>query len=130
MLGEKAKLQNHIQARFTRYLCEAFQNKKTSFWEKVDVYYEHEIQLDESANFQKVKREIFEDEYFSLQLENEQLSRVLESLKPKERQVLILRCIQDLPFQQIADRFHLSYKGTAAIYYRAISKIRKRMEVK
>lgn len=130
MSGKKEKLKSHIQARFTRYVCEAFQNTKISFWEKVDVYYEHEIQLDESASLQSVKRAIFKDEYFPLQLENKQLSQALESLKPQERQVLILRCIQDLPFQQIADRLHLSYKGTAAIYYRVISKIRKRMEVK
>lgn len=120
-----------VRARFVKYVCESLSNRRVDFIQKRNAHQENELYW-ENENCLHFAKGLCTatDEYFPQYLENERLARAIQILTSKERQVLILRCIQDLPFQQIADRLHLSYKGTAAIYYRAISKIRKRMEVK
>lgn len=131
MAEKQSGTQDSVHARFVRYVYEALHYKKESFEQKWLIWQNTEIEFEESGESQALKNALaVSDSDLPSQFENERLHQAILSLKLKERQVLILRCIQVLPFQQIADRLHLSYKGTAAIYYRAISKIRKRMEVK
>lgn len=62
-----------------------------------------------------------------IEFQNDRLEKAIESLSEKERFVLFNRAIAERSFDEIADDLNLHYKGVAAIYYRAMQKIRKEM---
>ena len=56
--------------------------------------------------------------------EYDALQRVLRRIKERERYILLARVIEDKNFAQIANEVGMSYKATAAVYYRTIAKLR------
>ena len=63
-----------------------------------------------------------------MQLENDRLLYSLKELDERERQIFLARVLDDKSFEELAGVIGLSYKGVAAIYYRALRKIRNRMK--
>ena len=58
--------------------------------------------------------------------EVEEVWSAVNTLKPHEKYVVLARTVHDKSFVQIASEMNRSYKGVAALYYRAIKKIRKK----
>lgn len=63
-----------------------------------------------------------------IEFQNDKLKKAIELLNDRERFVLFSRTLVEHSFDEIAQDLNLSYKGVAAIYYRAIQKIKKNME--
>lgn len=63
-----------------------------------------------------------------IEFQNDKLKNAIELLNDRERFVLFSRTLVERSFDEIAQDLNLSYKGVAAIYYRAIQKIKKNME--
>lgn len=117
-----------IQNRFTAYLLAAVRNKREAFLQKrlqVDL---HEYLVDlPNAHFEESD---FAEEYFpSLKnsFDNDALEQAFNQLGERERFVLFARILEEKSFTELASELGLTYKGTAAIYYRAIQKLRKRI---
>lgn len=64
-----------------------------------------------------------------LQLEDENLLFAIQQLSPRERYVLFARAVDERSFKEIAVKLNISYKGAAAVYYRAVTKVKKYMGV-
>lgn len=54
----------------------------------------------------------------------EVIRNALKNLSDRERKIIVLHIIQDKDFNEISKEFGLTYKGTATVFYRAISKLR------
>ena len=65
-----------------------------------------------------------EEDYIEQDLTYAELHTALHSIKDKERRVFLARVLGEKGFDEIAAELGLSYKGAAAIYYRAIAKLR------
>ena len=48
----------------------------------------------------------------------------MREIKEKERYVILARILDEKGFNEIADELGMGYKGVAAIYYRAIRKLK------
>lgn len=66
-----------------------------------------------------------EKDFLSQLAEYDALRQALQAIKEQERYILLARVIDEKGFAQIADEVGLSYKGTAAVYYRTLEKLRK-----
>jgi len=56
--------------------------------------------------------------------DSDALAYGLKQLDERERYVLLARVLGEKSFDEIADKLGLKYKGVAAVYYRAIAKLR------
>lgn len=63
-----------------------------------------------------------------MQLENDKLLQALKELDERERQIFFARVLDEKSFVELASIVGLGYKGVAAVYYRALRKIRNRMK--
>ena len=54
----------------------------------------------------------------------------MQTIKEKERYVVLARILDEKGFDEIADELGIGYKGVAAIYYRAIRKLKTFLKVK
>ena len=63
-----------------------------------------------------------------LQTEYAALMRLLEKLQERDRLIFLSRALEERSFAELADEFHIGYKGVAAIYYRTIQRIKKELE--
>ena len=63
-----------------------------------------------------------------IQLENVALQCALEQISERERYVFMARVLDGISFEELGAELGLGYKGVTAVYYRAASKIRKRMK--
>ena len=63
-----------------------------------------------------------------LQTEYAALMRLLEKLQERDRMIFLSRALEERSFAELADKYHMGYKGVAAIYYRTIQRIKKELE--
>ena len=109
-----------MQNQFTAYLRSAVHNGRIDYLRGKDKPQRIEIMLEDMDYL------MAEESDFLLQLaEYEALRQALQEIKEQERYILLARVIDEKGFVQIADEVGLSYKGTAAVYYRTLEKLRK-----
>ena len=80
---------------------------------------------------QPISAEAWEDEYFrrmELLMEYRAVLEALDQLQKRERYILLARILEERSFTELAQELQIGYKGAAAIYYRALSRIREKME--
>lgn len=126
----KGKEQDEVlQNRFTAYLFSAVQRRRAQY-------------IDEEVKAQKISSLMEErtmDNAFDLEealseiplymrLQNEKLFWSLSALTERERYVFFNRALDEKSLDELAAELGLSYKGVAAIYYRSIQKIKKKMK--
>lgn len=119
-----------LQNQFTAYLATAVVRRRKDYIEKIsrhNVEYLTDSVLPEYEY--TLEQDVFGDLPLEMQLENAALLKALKILNPKERHVLLGRVLDGKAFEVMAEELGLGYKGTAAIYYRAIHKIKKEMGV-
>ena len=119
-----------LQNRFTAYLLSAVQRRRA-------VYIDAKVRECQNSS---LNEKICEDRKFDLdrealknfpllmKLQNEKLFQSLTELSDRERYVLFNRVLDEKSFEELGWELGLSYKGVAAIYYRSIQKIKKKMK--
>ena len=118
-----------IQNRFTAYLLVALQRRKVL---RRYSHQQHEQPV-EAINTAYASIYDLEDaicQTLDLQTEYAALMRLLVTLPERERTILLSRAMENRSFAELADKYHMGYKGVAAIYYRTIQRIRKELEEK
>lgn len=114
---------------FTAYIASAVQHRRIDYIKQLErrqeinghmekIYYPESFDLEGAA---------LKDLPFTMKMENEALMQVFLQLEERERYVLLKRIIDETSLDDLANELGLSYKGVAAVYYRAVKKIRKRM---
>lgn len=106
---------HRLQNQFTAYLRSAVHNGRIDYLRGKDKPQRIEIMLEDMDYL------MAEESDFLLQLaEYEALRQALQEIKEQERYILLARVIDEKGFAEIADEVGLSYKGTAAVYYRIL----------
>ena len=117
-----------LQNRFTAYLLSAVQRRRTA-------YIDAKVR---ACQISSLDEKICEDRKFDLDREalksfplfmkpqNEKLFQFLSELSERERYVFFNRALDEKSLDELAAELGLSYKGVAAIYYRAIQKIKRK----
>ena len=90
-----------IQNQFTAYLLVALRRKKSAFLSRRDSHQQHEHRANQDG---------------------------VEKLQERARMIFLSRALEERSFAELADEFHIGYKGVAAIYYRTIQRIKKELE--
>ena len=119
-----------LQNKFTAYVATAVQRKKAAY---IDAAMK-------SLQASQLIEEIIEDCSFDLdaealievplymKLQNEKLFSALSELTERDRYVFFNRALDEMSLEELACKLNLSYKGVAAVYYRTIQKIKKKMK--
>lgn len=124
--NESDKLQN----RFTAYISVAIQRRRNAYimqsvrQQQLETLTENPV----SGSEYDILDDILGELPLLMQLENDKLLYALKELDERERQIFLARVLDDKSFEELAGVIGLSYKGVAAIYYRALRKIRNRMK--
>jgi len=124
--NESDKLQN----RFTAYISVAIQRRRSAYimqsvrQQQLETLTENPV----SGGEYDILDDILGELPLLMQLENDKLLYALKELDERERQIFLARVLDDKSFEELAGVIGLSYKGVAAIYYRALRKIRNRMK--
>ena len=115
-----------LRNRFTAYLLSAVQRRRAAY---IDAKV-RECQISsldekicEDRKFD-LDREAIKNFPLFMKLQNERLFQSLSELSERERYVFFNRALDEKSFEELG----LSYKGVAAIYYRTIQKIKKKMK--
>lgn len=119
-----------IQNRFTAYLLVALRRRKADFLLRRYSHQQHEQPV-EAINTAYASLYDMEDAIcrtLDLQTEYTALMRLLEKFQERDRMIFLSRALEERSFAELADEFHIGYKGVAAIYYRTIQRIKKELE--
>lgn len=116
-----------VQYRFTAYLMTSIKNERIRYCKKLDERMRYELQFDEN-NQEAIS---YEQEFlhianeYDFVFENDNLSVIMESLKPQERQILKWKFVLRLRHSEIAQRLGISKPALDKRYQRLINKIRE-----
>ena len=115
---------NALQNQFTAYLTKAVRNARGQYIRSRTKRLQRE-QTIEDYSILFVAQAIDET---ALLEETDELLTALKAIKDRERHVFLARVLDEKGFDEIAAELGMSYKGVAAIYYRTIAKLRKKLE--
>lgn len=126
-----------LQNQFTAYLITAVRRRRREIIRQQIRRKEWEINVDMQEFLLHVEPQTllvedtddthvnsFEDMCF----ENEDLEHALQKLSDRDRYVLFSRIVAEHSFEELAAELGVGYKGVAAVYYRALRKLRKELE--
>lgn len=119
-----------LQNRFTAYLATAVQHRRNEYIQQINRRQQTEIVTDVIGDRQKgdVEKDMLLGLPLSMQLEDSALIYALKEVNERERHIFFARVLDERSFESLAEELGLGYKGVAAIYYRTIRKIKKKME--
>ena len=119
-----------LQNLFTAYLTTAVRRRRNDYIQQTV-----RIQLMESVedDIQYIPEQGAEEDMFRglplpMQMEDSALLHALKGISERERYVFFARVLDERGFESLAEEMGLGYKGVATIYYRALSKIKKKMK--
>lgn len=129
-ITEESAEDRKLRARFIAYLAAAFRHHKKKYCDKSNALQQYEILFEHPETISS-SLQTNNDLYLPLimHFENEALICAIHCLSARERYVLLSRGVGGFSFKEIAACLGMSYKGAAAIYYRAVDKIKRNMEV-
>lgn len=119
-----------LQNRFTAYISAAIQHRRGTYMvqairqQQLEILTENPVS---SGNYD-ILEDIMGELPLLMQLENDKLLQALKELDERERQIFFARVLDEKSFVELASTVGLGYKGVAAVYYRALRKIRNRMK--
>ena len=138
------RAEEELQIKFTGYLIQAVRRTQRDYLKALYAYSNQETLTDTIfAVSQTLEQEVMERlPAVSQTLEQEVMERLplwekiesgallyaLKQLDERERYVFLARVLDKRPFDVIGMQLGLSYKGAAAVYYRAIRKLKKSIE--
>ena len=135
---EKKLTQEEISWRqFNKYVKTALIRKRKDYLQKKARIREHETPQDpETILLYKWDRrndgdfeELFQDDtdILTLDIENKRLQQALNCLNQREYYVVITYTLKRRTLIQLAEDLGIKYKSAAAVYYRAMDKLRREM---
>ena len=135
---EKKLTQEEISWRqFNKYVKTALIRKRKDYLQKKTRIREHETPQDpETILLYKWDRrndrdfeELFQDDtdILTLDIENKRLQQALNCLNQREYYVVITYTLKRRTLIQLAEDLGIKYKSAAAVYYRAMDKLRREM---
>lgn len=110
---------NAVQNKFTALLKRALCNRKLDYIKGLKIIIGRYLPLDD---YMYLMGE--EYDFLKVIIDFEVIRNALKNLSECERKIIVLHIIQDKDFNEISKEFGLTYKGTATVFYRAISKLR------
>lgn len=119
-----------LQNSFTAYLTAAVQHRRNN-------YIRQAVKLQQMENVAEniqynhgygMEEDMLLGLPLSMQLEDSALLHVLKEVNERERHVFLARVLDERSFESLAGELGLGYKGVAAIYYRTLRKIKKKMK--
>ena len=119
-----------LQNKFTAYLLSAVQRRKAQYIDSLMKSQQNTTLIEETAmniTFD-LEQEALQGIPLYMRIQNEKLFWSLSNLTERERYVFFNRALDERSLDELAAELGLSYKGVAAIYYRAIQKIKKKMK--
>ena len=135
---EKKLTQEEISWRqFNKYVKTALIRKRKDYLQKKARIMEHETSLDPDtiAQYKWVRiddhefEELFQEETDILaeDIENKRLLQALNCLNEREYYAVITYTLKRRTLIQLAEDLGMKYKSAAAVYYRAMDKLRREM---
>ena len=135
---EKRLTQEEISWRqFNKYVKTALIRKRQDYLQKKARIREHETPQDpETILLYKWDRrndrdfeELFQDDtdILTLDIENKRLQQALNCLNQREYYAVITYTLKRRTLMQLAEDLGIKYKSAAAVYYRAMDKLRREM---
>lgn len=121
-----------IQNQFTAYLATAVLRRRNDYIQQIDRRQQIES-LTENFLFMpecSIEQDMLLGLPVLMQIEDSTLLQALKELSERERYIFLERALDGKSFEMLAEEMELTYKGVAAVYYRAIQKIKKKTEVK
>lgn len=118
-----------LQNKFTAYLLSAVKRRRALYIDtalrnqKLTEMIEPAV-TDDTVGFES---EFSPDAPLYMIIQNEKLYQALFELSERERYVFFNRVLEEKSLDELAAELGLSYKGAAAVYYRAVERIRKKM---
>ena len=123
------RAEEELQIKFTGYLIQAIRRTQRDYLKALYAYSNQETLTDTIfAVSQTLEQEVTERLPLWEKIESSALLYALKQLDERERYVFLARVLDKRPFDVIGVQLGLSYKGTAAVYYRAIRKLKKSIE--
>lgn len=123
------QIEEELQIRFTGYLMQAVRRTHRDYLVALYKHSNMEIPTDTFfAEGSTLEQEVMERLPLWEQIESSALLYALKQLDERERYVFLARVLDKRPFDIIGVQLGLSYKGVAAVYYRAIKKLKKKIE--
>lgn len=120
---------NILQNQFTAYLVTAIRWRKSTYLKKRVRIEQYEFSSDfDNAFVQDLGTP--EETAASLEqlaLDSIMLTQALGQISDRERYIFFARALERRSFQDLALELGLGYKGVAAIYYRALQKLKKEL---
>lgn len=118
-----------LQIKFTGYLIQAVRRTQRDYLKALYVYSNQETLTDTIfVVSQTLEQEVMERLPLWENIESGALLYALKQLDERERYVFLAHVLDKRPFDVIGVQLGLSYKGAAAVYYRAIRKLKKSIE--
>ncbi|MCM1235789.1 MAG: sigma-70 family RNA polymerase sigma factor [Ruminococcus flavefaciens] len=119
-----------LQNQFTTYLATAIQRRRSEYIQQAARLQQVEHMMETIYFDQGYDRE--EDLFYGLplfmQLEDSVLLHALKEIDERERHIFLSRVLDGRSFESLAEEMGMGYKGVAAVYYRTIQKIKKKMK--
>ena len=127
---EDQTIDEALQNRFTGYLQSAVRRQRAAYIDKLN-HLKYFVNADLS-NVEDISYDL-EDELLKsfplhLQIQNEKLFLSIAELTEREQYVFFHRALEELSMEEMAAELGMSYKAVAATYYRAIRKLKNRMQ--
>ena len=118
-----------LQNKFTAYVTRAVRRRKRDYLDKLNKYQEKMCTYEDVdiAEIVGIESEVIEGLPILMRIQNEALLDSLLMLSEREQYILLSCALREKSFTELSEEWGLSYKGIAAIYYRAIQKIQGKM---
>ena len=111
---------NAIQNKFTAFLMVAVRNQRKKYIERIfkskDAVLETELMEKTVGN---------EDKGIEAIIIQDTIKNAVKQLTEREKKIFVLHLIEEKTFSEIGQIMGLTYKNTAAIFYRSMAKIHK-----
>ena len=118
-----------LQNRFTAYLTSAVSRRRAEYIDKLIQLQNHlSFNLDNipDKNFD-IEEEALKSFPLHLQIQNEDLFLSIAELSEQERYIFFNRALGELSLNEMAAELGINYKTVAAVYYRTIQKLKRKM---
>ena len=120
-----------IQNQFTVYLATAVQHRRNDYLQQMDRRQQIES-LTEDFMFMpecSIEQDMLLGLPVLMQLEDSALLHALRELSERERYIFLARAVDGKSFEMLAEETGMGYKGVAAVYYRTVQKIKRKIKV-
>ncbi len=114
-----------IQNQFTAYLATAVKRHRNDYIQQIESLTEDFPFMPEYS----IEQDMLLGLPVLMQLEDSALLQALKELSERERYIFLERALDGKSFEMLAEETGLAYKGVAAVYYRVIQKVKKKIEV-